>query len=162
MKLGAIAFGCLVAVATATSCSAQSKYRFVENEGGTWVPLSSPARTSASTAAAEVSCQGHSALVKITWYSDSGDWTAFDSYASNGVFFSRTLKFAQFPIKVLIHKKSPSAKAMIRYIGQSQDVSEYRDTTDLPDVHSFSSLRDFPFQLPNCAQNAFKRVFARR
>jgi hypothetical protein len=147
----------LTAFSSSSSCHAREAFHFYQTATGEWKPA---ARKPVHPAAlADIVCKENGAKVNMIWYSESGDWTAYDKYASvPGQYFVRTMKFAQFPIAATVIKATPSAEAKVSFSGPSAEVSEYQNTTELPEVRTFDRVEAFPFRLPQCARAAFQRT----
>ena len=146
----------LAALGLSTSCAAQTSQHFWQDSGGAWHKSAKGAEIGEPSAEAEVSCGAGDAKVEITWYSDSGDWTAVDHYsADRKPYFKRQLTFAQFPIRVFVEKRVPTSATSVRFEGPQTMVDEFKSTVDLPPVVTFDRPDQFPFTLPSCARTAF-------
>jgi hypothetical protein len=153
----AVGIFCCIATGS-SSCGAREAFHFYQT-GNAWRSAPSGTKPDEATAVADVVCRNRSATVKIIWYSESGDWAAYDTYSSIvRKYFHRTLKFAQFPVTAIVEKASPFSKAIVRVDGPPSYVAEFEKTTDIPEVHTFNRAKDFPFMLPRCARSAFAKM----
>ena len=144
------------ALGLCASCAAQSTQHFWQDAAGAWHKGSRGANADETSVEAEVSCGAGDAKIEITWYSESADWTAVDHYsAGREPYFERQLTFAQFPIRVIVEKRVPTAATSVRFEGPQAMVDEFKSTVDLPPVVTFDRPEQFPFTLPSCARTAF-------
>lgn len=139
-----------------SACAAKSTFLYKQLPDGRWESNSGKAGGQSDLAEAAVTCDRTSATVKITWYAESGDWTAYDTYSPRKhPYFTRVLRFAQFPVQVKVTKANPSSQAEVDLLGSVEDVNTYRNSVETPIVETFDSFDDFPFLLPKCARRYF-------
>src|SRR3546814_12094625 len=86
-------------LALPSACGAQPRanetYSFGQHDRGGWSSIDIndlPKYLNAS----QVTCSGKSSEIDVVWYSESGDWAAFDNYTSAVPFFQSKIHFAQF------------------------------------------------------------------
>jgi hypothetical protein len=141
----------------AMSCHAQVSNtgvsRFVEDPVRGWVTSPSGGLEQDAAAAAQITCrQDRSANIQILWRAESGDWEATDTYESNGDwYFTRTIRFAQFPETVTVRKRTPQESAQVLVDGQ--DAQNYAYLAS--ELIIFRNGSEFPFPLSECARLAF-------
>lgn len=153
---------CISLGLVSASCAAQSVFTYHQLETGRWQSSASARSDAARTdlmAVARVICtRARGAVIRITWYSESRDWTAYDTYqAGASPYFERELRFAAFPTLVRIVKTSRTARADIRYINP-EGGADSTYIPEAPDIETFSLPNEFPFPLPRCAQLAWAHV----
>jgi len=141
----------------ASSYSEGHHLSFRQLSSGTWVPIMSAAKHADVTAEADVAC-GHpeKATIRITWLSESGDWTAYDVYSlGEGPFFTREVRYAQHLAQLKIVQNKPSARFVRRYVGP--DAAFVKSIYAPPELKIFRKAGDVPFSLPSCARRMFTR-----
>jgi hypothetical protein len=149
-------FAASVLAASAACAATQTSY-FTQNAAGRWIARSHSKPASDSLAEARVTCQSPGKVsVGITWFAESGDWTASDTYRSvKGSFFERRIKFAQFPTEVRVTKASPTSPPKVEYIGD--DLAAGPDNRpEVVEIVTFGSPKEFPFRLPDCARALYR------
>ena len=141
-------------VAFSSSCVAQSIgdeiYSFGQNERGSWIPITIsdlPEYLNAS----KISCSERNSEIDVVWNSESGDWAALDKYSSQGPFFKRTIRFAQFEQSIEIMKEHPTSQPSMTFGGE--DVEQYDFL--LRELTIWTQESSVPFQLPECASKIF-------
>lgn len=137
-----------------TACAAETSFAFAQNANGQWTYEKQ--NSDQNLAAAIVHCGEKNPRIEITWYSESGDWTAYDKYLpGTDSYFERKIKFAQFPITVTVKKSNFDSPAVTSFETTSGDSGQLQELIELPPVVTFESAKEFPFKLPKCAENAF-------
>lgn len=102
--------------------------------------------------ASKVTCSTKKAEIDVVWNSESGDWAAFDHYSSDGSFFQRTIRFAQFDQAVEIVKNRPDSEPRMTFGGD--EVAQYDFL--LEELTIWTNANALPFQLPACALRVFQ------
>jgi len=143
------------AILLSASCANASPVRYWQLPNGSWTDAHTPNQDHIAEAIIECS-RDRQTNINIVWFSESGDWTATDTYSSYpGRFYERTIRFAQFTEVAVVKRSAPDSDAVLTIID-----SEGRPTVDpgvLPEleVETFSPSTGFPFPLPQCARRAF-------
>jgi hypothetical protein len=150
-------FICAATIFGATACHASESYYYRQTETGEWISLTEYSQTNNAMAEAKVVCnEGGGVFATITWYSESGDWTAYDTYQTHDKpLFTRIIKFAQYPIEVRVTIEGSGSSPKITYVG-AEGVNK-EDLPEVVDIVSYGRHTPFPFSLPNCAKELNKQ-----
>lgn len=144
------------AVALTQACAAQSipsqSFGFVQTDSGRW-EAASVDKLQDYLVASKVTCKVSYSEIDIVWNSESGDWAAFDKYSSTGPFFTRIVRFAQFDNTIQIVKERPESRPTMKIGGD--DVKQYDYL--LKELSIWTRRREFPYDVPQCAADIFRR-----
>ena len=155
MKLWCASVGLLAALSFMTEAQAKKLqapqvYAFGEVGEGRWVAIP-PAELPIHTSVSRIECSATKITLDMTWGSNSGDWTIFDTYQSHAPFFSRTIKFAQSDQTITLVQPSPTASPSVNFLGDG--AKQYAFLLDEFPIKQ--RAQDLPFALPKCAQGLY-------
>jgi hypothetical protein len=153
-----MAIGLLAGLA-AMACQAQADGpvgSFAQLQNGQWVSDPGNPPRADSLAQARVTCRADGqAGIEINWESESGDWTAYDAYASNGrPYFRREIRLAGSSSIVRFQKATPNSTTEMTVDGDRVAGEDYAFLGQ--SLLTFNRAEDFPFALAPCARSAFR------